>query len=81
MQVQFISKDQDWSNESTTYWFKLEGQDYGTQIEFDGDVFGVVESGPDSSIVDCDGAPLTRGDGIEIAARRYCIVTDGLRAQ
>ena len=80
MEVTYISKDQDWANESTTYWFRLSGIDYGTQIEFDGDVFGVVESGCDAPrIVDCDVAPLTVGDGTEIAARRHCVVTEAQR--
>lgn len=80
MNVTYISRDQDWANKSTTYWFRLDGQDYGTKIEFDDEVFGVVESGCDAPmIVDCDGAPITVGDGVEIAARRHCIVSDDLR--
>lgn len=76
----FLSKDQDWTRESTTYWFTLAGEDYGTNKRFDGDVFGVVECGSDDpTFVDCDGMPMTPGDAITIAVRKACIVTDDMR--
>lgn len=81
MKVEFKSKDQNWQQESTTYWFELTGSDEGTGREFDGDVFGVVESGKDSKIVDCDGCPLTAGDAQEIAVKRHAAVTAEMRAE
>jgi len=68
--AKFISKDQNWQNESTTYWFKLD----------DGDVYGVCESGGTDAVLDADGCPLTEGDGLTIAVRRACVVTDELRS-
>lgn len=77
--AKFIEKDQNWQNESTTYWFELNGEDRGTGKEFDSDVYGIVESGPESTVVDCDGCPLTSGDGIEVAVRNTAKVTDQMR--
>lgn len=48
-------------------WFRLNGLDRGTGIEFDQDVFGLDWAG---RVLDGDGCPLTPGDGIEIAVRR-----------
>ena len=67
--AKFLSKDQHWQDETTVYWFDLEG-----------DTVGVSESGPESTIVDCDGMPMTEGDGATIKARRACIVTEEMRA-
>ena len=42
----FVSKDQNWADGSTTYWFNV-----------DGEMYGVVESCGETSFVDCDGCP------------------------
>lgn len=76
----FIEKSQNWQEETTTYWFELNGEDYGTGIEFDGETFGIAESGPDSQVVDSEGAPLTDGDHQAIAVRNTVEVTDEMRA-
>ena len=47
----YLSKDQNWQDGTTTYWF-----------EFVGEIFGVAESGQCSVIVDCDGYPVNTGD-------------------
>lgn len=80
MRVEFKSKDQNWQEESTTYWFELTGIDHGTGWEFGGEEFGVCESELDSRILDCDGRPMTIGDRAEIAAKRHCVVTDEMRS-
>lgn len=79
MKVEFKFKDQNWQEESTTYWFELTGEDTGTDCVFDGECFGVCEQGSDSRILDCDGCPMTVGDRAEIAASRHCVVTDDIR--
>jgi len=76
----FIEKDQNWQNETTIYWFELSGEDQGTEIEFDGETFGIAESGPDSCVVDSEGFPLTEGDHQTIAVRNTIEVTDEMRA-
>jgi hypothetical protein len=81
MQVTFKSKDQNWQEESTTYWFELTGVDVGTGREFDAELFGVCESGADSKILDCDGCPMTVGDAVQIAAKRHCDVTAEMRGE
>jgi len=81
MEARYLTKDQNWQDETTIYWFELTGTDYGTGVEFDGQTFGVAESGPDSMIVNADGAPLVDGDHEEIAVRKHCLVTDELRAE
>jgi len=80
----FNSKDQDWNNGSTTYWFEISGTDYGTGTdfaEFEGELFGVCESGSEVKILDNDGAPLTAGDRLTIAATNCARVTDEMRAE
>ncbi|MCR0998685.1 hypothetical protein [Serratia rubidaea] len=44
----YISKDQNWNDGTTIYWFDVNGETYG-----------VVHGGEswNSSVVDCDGAP------------------------
>lgn len=76
----FIEKDQNWQSETTIYWFELSGEDRGTGIEFDGETFGIAESGPDSRVVDSEGAPLAEGDHQAIAVRNTAQVTDEIRA-
>lgn len=82
MDSKFLSKDQNWQNEETVYWFQIEGEDYGTGVSFDGETFGVVESAGTTTIVDGEGTPL-EGDYREIAVRKALdgAVTDELRAE
>jgi hypothetical protein len=77
MKVEFKSKDQNWEQEATIYWFELTGSDFGT--EFDADMFGVSESGGESRILDCEGAIIKVGDSVEKAVKRHCIVTNEMR--
>lgn len=77
----FISADQNWQDETTIYWFRLEGTDYGTGIEFDGEIYGISESGPDSSVVNSDSYPLTEGDHLTIAVRNTAKVSDEMRRE
>lgn len=59
--VEFSSKDHNWQDENTTYWFELMGVDYHTGDEFDCELFGIVESSNYSpTFVDCDGCPTAR---------------------
>ena len=83
MNVEYVGKDQNWQDESTTYWFRLSGIDTGTGLEFGmeqcRELFGIVESGPESVIVNSDGIPLTPSDWRYIAVSRHCVVTDSMR--
>lgn len=47
-------------------WFELNGVDYGTNYEFNLDVYGLTE---DDRILNCEGHPLTEGDVETIAVR------------
>lgn len=60
------------------FWFRISGTDRGTGICFDADVFGIDGN---NSVLDADGCPLSDGDGIAIAVRRACAVTDKMRAE
>lgn len=67
MKASFTSKDNNWQNGSTTYWFDVEfyakGQDHNVSL-------GVVESGCDETkIVDDESCPI-EGSWFE------CYVTD-----
>ena len=73
---------------STTYWFTLNGEAYGTR-EFESEEYGISEQWADDEdvdeddlencIVDCDGAPLTEGDFLTIAIRNTIEITDEMR--
>lgn len=84
MKIEYKSKDENWQKDgSTVYWFELTGEDYGTGLSFDGDVYGLVEGGRGFDIVDCDGYPI-EGNGYEEVAVRNALenaVTDEMRAE
>jgi len=81
MITEFIECDQNWSKETTTYWFKLTGIDYGTGVEFDGTIYGAVESGCDDVfIIDTDGCQMTSGDNITTAVMNNIEITDKMRS-
>ena len=62
--MKYLGKDQNMQNETTIYWFDKNGTTYG-----------VAESGGQSQVLDCDGAPLVDNytDELEL------IVTDEMR--
>lgn len=79
----YISKDQDYQNEKTTYWFEITGYDDRTGVDFEdykGELFGIAENSDGSTqVLDNDGAPLTEGDALATAVRRTAVVTDPMR--
>ena len=77
----YTSKDQNWQDETTIYWFEISGVDIGTGASLDAQVFGIAESGGDDTVVDCDGSPCTEGDAVTIAVRKVAIVTDDMRME
>ena len=79
-QATYISKDQNWQDETTTYWFELTGTDYGTGYEFNGEKYGVVED-DSMDYVDEDGTPINWSDNRGVAVRNTVYVTDEIRAQ
>jgi len=82
MKTQFIEKDQNWDAGSTTYWFNLTGTDYGTEIEFDNETYGIIESGCDDPVVvDSENRPMTAGDRRTIAVINSIRVTDEMRCE
>lgn len=54
------------TDENKTCWIELNGADYGTDCEFDHEVYGITD---DNVIIDCDGIPCTEGDNNTIAVR------------
>lgn len=65
----YIEKDQNWMDGSTTYWFDV-----------DGDEYGVVE-GENAGVVDSDSDPIDYNDGLRAEIEARCIVTDEMRAE
>ena len=61
--VEYNGKDQNWQDETTIYWFTLDGKDYGTGFTFHNSVYGVADSNGNTSILDCDGCPMVEGSG------------------
>lgn len=68
--ITYSDKDQNWANETTTYWFDVDGVDYG-----------VVEGGPDSTseYVDTEGFPINVEDPQNVWIPKELIVTDDMR--
>ena len=73
--VSFSSKDQDWIDGTTTYWFMLDGTDYNSEKTFVNDMFGIVDDGTTKSVVDCDGIPINHEFTATIVLR-LCKITD-----
>ena len=46
-EIEYLETEQDRQNETTRYWFVV-----------DDDLYAVTVSGPDKTILDCDGAPI-----------------------
>lgn len=73
----FSSKDRNWQNESTTYWFVINGTDRGTEKSFDNQTFGIVDCNGDKSVVEADGSP-TSNEYITQIVLRDCKITDAM---
>ena len=65
--VEYNGKDQNWQDETTIYWFTLNGKDYGTEIRFSDSVYGLADNNGDTTLLDCDGCPMVEGNGEYIA--------------
>lgn len=68
-EAEVFAVDQNWQEETTIYWFR-----------YDGEVYGVAESGPTTEYLDADGCPLPE-DGRLPEVMRHCVVTDAIRRQ
>ena len=75
--AKFTGKDQNWANESTTYWFVIDGTDYGTEKTFENEEFGIVDCNGDTTVVDADGA-RTANEYVDAIVKRVCKITDEL---
>jgi len=76
----FNTKDQNWQDGTTTYWFTLDGHDTGTGLSFDAEridssVFGIVDRAGHKTVVECDGMPVPN-DNISDIVLRECKITD-----
>lgn len=62
MQIDFVQKDQIWQNETTNYWFQVDGEGWAIS-----DCNGVI------SLLDCDGCPCTHNypEIFELLADKY----------
>ena len=67
--MKYLTKDQNRTDETTTYWFNNE----------DGETFGIVEGGLDGDVVDCDGMQIDYNDRLYRTVKEYCIVTKEMR--
>ena len=71
----FISKDQNWQDGTTTYWFVLDGTDYGTGRHFNSELFGIVDCAGDKSVVEADGDSVSN-EYLAAIVLRECKITD-----
>jgi len=73
--VTYLGKDQNWQEESTTYWFRV---DNCRHLTYSGEVIGVVE-GRNAGLVWDDSDPIPQGDTRDHLAD-WLEVTDEMRA-
>lgn len=71
----YNSKDQNWQDGYTVYWFDVENED--GEIE----VFGISEDDEGARPVDADNCPIDYNDLLADRVLRNCIVTDDMRAE
>jgi hypothetical protein len=71
----FTGKDQHWANESTVYWFNLDGDDYGTEKTFENESFGIVDCNGQKTVVDVDGGTVLN-EYVTAIVLRDCKITD-----
>ncbi len=65
----FSIKDNNWQEASTTYWFDV-----------DGEQFGIRECGCETDVLDSDGCPVDYNEHLRNRVQRACVVTDEMRA-
>ena len=66
--VKYISKDQNSQDETTNYWFELNGES-----------FAVSECGGESRLLDCDGCPFNMSDDEPKEIIAQLVVTEEMR--
>ena len=75
LKVNFNGKDQNWMNETTVYWFEIDGTDYGTEKTFDCQMFGIADCNGHLTVVDIEGYPVLNEYVVNIVLRE-CKITD-----
>lgn len=75
MKATFISKDQNWQDGTTTYWFTLDGVDYGSNREFSSETFGIVDNAGELVVVDSESMPVLNEVVVSVV-KRECRLTD-----
>ncbi len=58
VQTQFLTKDQIWQDETTIYWYQLDGYSPAFDVAFDEAVFGIADQCGVETIVDSEGYPI-----------------------
>lgn len=71
MKTSHFHTDQDWQNETTTYWFSA-SSDFG-ETEY-----GVVETAGLFDVVDSEGCPLPQGEERRLV-EKHCVVTQEMQ--
>lgn len=71
MKATYISKDQNFQDETTIYWFDVE---FSMYPEGSG-TYGVFHN-HEKGLLDCDGAPLNMSDPVPAAIFDACVITD-----
>ena len=75
LNVNYICKDRHFQDAMITYWFEINGIDYGTEILFDTEILGIVVCNGDVSVVDANNYP-EQNEFIATIALRECKITD-----
>lgn len=74
LKTSYIGKQN--SDDSTTYWFNIDGVCPRTGYTFDDETFGICHRDSDVFTVDSENYPLTSGDSCDLSIVQNCIVDD-----
>lgn len=75
LKVNYITKDQNWQAGTTTYWFDIDGTDYGTEKTFDNEIFSISDCNGNLTVIDVEGYPVQNEYVADIVLRE-CKITD-----
>ena len=62
----------------TTYWFTIDGTDYGTDKTFNNEMFGIADNGTTKTVLDHDAYPV-ENEYIKNIVLRDCKITDEMK--
>ena len=70
--MNYLSKDQNWADETTIYWF---------EEECSGEIYDIADNNGFIKPLDCDGTPIEGDDYLVNKLLTECVITEEMRAE